>query len=410
MLDPFRDEFNARFTPEAYAELRGALNRATRTEIGFPVAETPVFFARELLDEMIGAGQELTRQLMENADYMRASLAAIPELFRTANDTAHPHFMTVDFGLVLDAMGRLVPKLVELQAFPSLYGFQAMLAKQYVQTYGLSPDLRWFLGGHDEDSYWDLMRKVIVGDHSPAQVVLAEVEPLGQKTLPDFRVHEDRLGIATVDIAKIRKEGNRLFYRNADGRWIAIERIYNRAIADEMERKGVRLPFDLRDPLEVEWAGHPNWYFRISKFSLPWLVHPTVPPAVFLDQWLKDRPGGAVRSRLPENREQILLKPLYSFAGKGIQFAPTDEELAQIPAAERRNYILQERVEFQPVIRSPSGPTQTEIRILYVWPDGSPRMEPVISLARLGRGRMMGVDHNRDQRWVGSSAVLFRQG
>lgn len=407
MLDPFRDEFNARFTPEAYARLRDALNRATGTEIGFPVAETPVFFSRELLREMIEAGQELTRQLLDNAEYMRASLAAIPEQYCAADDTAHPHFMTVDFGLVQDAAGRLVPKLVELQAFPSLYGFQAVLAKQYVATYGLAPGLRWFLGGHDEESYWELMRRVIVGDHSPEQVVLAEVEPLGQKTLPDFRVHEERLGIGVVDIAKLRKEGRRLFYENGRGEWIPIARIYNRAIADEIERKGITLPFDLRDSLEVEWAGHPNWYFRISKFSLPWLVHETVPPAVFLDQWLDDRTGGVIRSRLPENRGQILLKPLYSFAGKGIQFAPSDDELARIPAQERRNYLLQERVEFQSVIRTPYGPTQTEVRIMYVWADGSPCMEPMISLARLGRGRMMGVDHNRGQRWVGGSAVLF---
>lgn len=407
MLDPFREEFNARFTPQAYADLRAALNGATRSEVSFPVAETPVFCSRELLDEMIEAGHALTRELLENPEYLRASLLAIPEGYRTAGDTARPHFMTVDFGLVLNAAGRLAPKLVELQAFPSLYGFQAVLAKQYAQTYGLAPELRWFLGGHDEDSYWELMRRVIVGNHSPEQLVLAEVEPLGQKTLPDFRVYEERLGIAIVDIATIRREGRRLFYENARGQWTPIARIYNRAIADEMERKGIRLQFDPGESLDVEWAGHPNWYFRISKFSLPWLKHATAPPAVFLDQWMDDGPGGAVRSRIPGERERVLLKPLYSFAGKGIQFAPTDGELAQIPEAERRNYILQERVEFQPVIRTPYGPTQTEIRVLYVWPDGSPWMEPVICLARLGRGRMMGVDHNRDQRWVGGSAVLY---
>lgn len=407
MLDPFRDEFNARFTPEADEALRAAIDRSTRTHVGFPVAETPVFFSRELLEEMIEAGHALTRQLLENPEYLRASLAAIPEPYRAADDTGHPHFMTVDFGLVLDAAGRLIPKLVELQAFPSVFGFQAVLAKQYVQTYGLAPELRWFFGGNDEASYWELMRRVIVGDHSPEQVVLAEVEPLAQKTLPDFHVHQDRLGIAIVDIAKLRKDGRRLLYQNDRGKWIPIARIYNRAIADEMERKGMTLPFDLRDSFDVEWAGHPNWYFRISKFSLPWLDHPTVPPAVFLDQWMDDAAGGTVRARLPEDRERVLLKPLYSFAGKGIQFAPTDRELAQISASERHSYILQERVEFQPVIRTPHGPTQTEIRILYLWPDGSPWMEPVISLARLGRGRMMGVDHNRDQRWVGASAVLY---
>ena len=73
-----------------------------------------------------------------------------------------------------------------------------------------------------------------------------------------------------------------------------IHRIYNRAIADELIARNIRLPFDLSHPWEVEWAGHPNWYFLISKFSIPWLSRtgrfPVVPPAVFLDDFLA-RPG-----------------------------------------------------------------------------------------------------------------------
>jgi hypothetical protein len=414
MLDLFREDFNARFTPEAYARLREAVNRATRTEIQFPIAETPVFFPRGLVQEMVDAGREMTEQLLGDPRYLKASAAAIPEPYRVANDTAHPHFMTVDFGLALDRSGRLVPKLVELQAFPSVFGYQDVLSRAYVRAYELSPELDWFFGGFDEETYWARMREVIVGSHAPEQVVLAEVDPLTQKTLPDFRVHEDRLGIATVDISRLRKEGSRLFYQKPDrstgegsGAWIPIARIYNRAIADEIERKKVQLPFDPREPLDVEWAGHPNWYFRLSKFSLPWLRHPSVPPAVFLDGWMNDSPGGPVRSRLPEDRSRILLKPLYSFAGRGIEFAPADADLHKIPAAERQNYLLQERVDFEPVIRTPYGMTQAEIRIMYLWPDGAAAMQPAIGLARLGRGRMMGVDHNRGQQWVGGSAVLF---
>ena len=414
MIDPFREDFNARFTPEAYARLREWLNCATRTEIQFPIAETPVFFPRELMQEMVDAGHELTDQLLGNPKYLEKSSAAIPERYRVANDTAQPHFMTVDFGLALDGAGGLVPKLVELQAFPSVFGYQDVLSRAYVETYGLSPELEWHLGGLDEQSYWERLREVIVGRQDPEQVVLTEVDPLNQKTLPDFRVHEDRLGIATVDITHLRKEGSRLLYQKPDpvsgkgrGAWIPIARIYNRAIADEIERKGIQLPFDVREPLDVEWAGHPNWYFRISKFSLPWLRHASVPTAVFLDEWMNERPGGPVRSRLPEDRSRVLLKPLYSFAGRGIEFGPTDADLERIPQDERQNYLLQERVDFQPVVRTPHGMTQAEIRIMYVWADGAPRMEPVIALARLGRGRMMGVDHNRGQQWVGGSAVLF---
>lgn len=288
-----------------------------------------------------------------------------------------------------------------MQAFPSVFGYQDVLARQYIQTYNLDPNLQWLLSGHTENSYWKLLRKVIVGGHAPENVILAEIDPDHQKTLPDFHVYEDRLGITTIDIATLRKEGRKLFYQR-DGRWIPIHRIYNRVIVDELERKAITLPFDYRDDLDVEWAGHPNWYFRISKFSLPYLNHPTVPKAVFLDQWF----DGQIPTDFPTDRANLLLKPLYSFAGKGIQFEPTDDDINSIPPTDRHLYLLQERVTFRPVIETPHGPTQAEVRIMYLWPDGG-KLEPVISLVRLGRGLMMGVDHNRNQLWVGGSAALF---
>jgi hypothetical protein len=302
--------------------------------------------------------------------------------------------------VVREADGSLAPRLVELQAFPSIFGFQAVLFDSYARTFNLPANLDRFLGGHDEASYWELLRRVIVGNHAPENVVLLEIEPEAQKTLPDFHVHEDRLGIRAVDIAKLKREGRRLLYRKGT-RDIPIERIYNRAIVDELERKGVTLPFDYRDDLDVEWAGHPNWYFRISKFAIPWLHHPAVPPAVFLNDWY----DGKGRNLLTEDREQWVFKPLYSFAGKGVQFAPTDAELASIPEDQRHNFLLQQRVKFEPVIDTPHGLTQAEVRIMYVWPDGE-SLQPVISLIRMGRGKMMGVDHNRNQEWVGASAGL----
>ncbi len=401
MLQPYRSDFNRRFSATKYDHLCHEMNRKSRTEVKFRVCETPCFFPRSLMDELAAAGSELTHQLLGNAAYMEASRQAVPAAYRVPGDSPHPNFMTVDFGLVRSADGSLTPKLVELQAFPSIFGYQDVLSRQYIESFQLDPGSRlavWeatvrrVIGG--------CSGRVILGDHDPENVVLTEVEPEMQKTLPDFHVYEDRLGIATVDIASLRKEGDKLYYQR-DGRVIPIHRIYNRAIVDEMERKGTRLAFDLRDELNVEWAGHPNWYFQISKLSLPHLNHPSVPKAVFLDDWFAQE-----QSDLPADRSQLLLKPLYSFAGKGIQFGPTDAELAVIPVGERHSYLIQERVGFESVIETPCGPTQAEIRILYLWPDGG-ALEPVISLVRLGRGLMMGVDHNRNQEWVGSSAALF---
>ena len=401
MLEPYRSRFNAQFTPSAYTALVRAMEQNTGGPVPFRICETPCFFPAELIHLLAETGRDLTLQLLDNQAYRKAADASIPEMYRVANESARPHFMTVDFGLVRAADGSLEPRLVELQAFPSVFGFQDVLGRQYVETYDLPPELTWLLGGHDEASYWALLREVIVGAHDPRHVVLLEIDPESQKTLPDFRVYQQRLGIAVVDIAKVRQHGRELFYEQG-GDLIQIRRIFNRAIVDELERKQVVPGFNYRDELDVEWAGHPNWYFRLSKFSLPYLDHPFVPRAVFLDRWFEDGGQGV----LPADRDRLLLKPLFSFAGKGIQFAPSDEDLNAIPVESRHLYLLQERVDFIPVIQTPFGPTQAEIRILYVWPDAGD-LQPVLSLVRLGRGLMMGVDHNRDQQWVGGSAAMF---
>jgi hypothetical protein len=401
VLPELRQAFNRDYRPEQYQALLEDCARQARAPLEFRISETPCFFPQSLMQRIVDTGVELTHRLLGNAAFLKASEEAVPERFRVPRCPAHPHFMTADFGLVREDDGSLAPRLVELQAFPSIFGMQAVLSSSYARIFNLPANFECFLHGHDDANYWALLRRVIVGNHAPENVVLLEIEPETQKTLPDFHVHEDRLGIRTVDIAKLKREGRRLFYRNGH-RDVPIERIYNRAIVDELERKGVTLPFDYRDDLDVEWAGHPNWYFRISKFAIPWLHHPAVPPALFLSDWY----DGKGRDLLSEDREQWVFKPLYSFAGKGVQFAPTDAELASIPKDQRHNFLLQQRVKFEPVIDTPHGLTQAEVRIMYVWPDGG-ALEPVISLIRMGRGKMMGVDHNRNQEWVGASAGFF---
>ncbi len=407
MLEAYRRRFNEeQFSAERYQELLARLEERTRSAIDFRVCETPCFFSKELLDGLVETGSKLIHQLIDSPEYMRRSEETIPAKWRVPNDNPRPNFVQVDFGLARNAAGDLEPKLVELQAFPSIYGYQEVLNEEYVRTYGLGDELAWRFGGLDSVGYWDVLRRTIVGDHAPENVVLVEVEPEQQKTRPDFNVYEDRLGVRTVDIAKLRKEGRQLFYQRDEAKgnaaWVPIERIYNRAIVDEIERKGIVPGFDYRDELDVEWAGQPNWYFRVSKFSLPYLADASVPKAVFLDDWF-----AGLREGLPEDRERLLLKPLYSFAGKGIQFSPSDAELAAIPEDERRLYLLQERISFTPVIATPWGPTQAEIRVMYCWPEDAGEMIAMTSLVRLGRGLMMGVDHNRNQEWVGGSSALF---
>jgi hypothetical protein len=261
-----------------------------------------------------------------------------------------------------------------------------------MDVYSLDPQLRYFLSGLSAAEFTQIMRDAIVAGHDPANVVLMEVHPDEQKTRPDFVLTEKLLGIRTVCITKIRKEGRRLFYEEG-GKWIPIERIYNRTIVDELQRKGVALPFDFRDELDVEWAGHPNWYFRISKYSIPYLKHASVPRTWFLDQL----------PEVPADLENFVLKPLYSFAGLGVVVAPSRADIDAIPAEKRGAYILQERLNFVPVVETPFGPTKVEMRIMFVWLD---RLLPVLTVARMGRGLLMNVDHNKGMAWVGSSAAL----
>jgi len=406
VIPSLRQDFNARYRPELYAKMLSSLDSAAGTRIEFRVAETPCFFPLALMEQAAKIGADLTHRLVQDADYLAASRAAIPNAYRMPGENPHPHFMTADFGLVKTPSGDLEPMLVELQAFPSVFGYQALLSETYRSVFQLDESLDYFLGGHTETSFWKLFANVVLGGHDPENVILSEVDPYHQKTLPDFLVTAARLGISIVDISslvRVEQPGSlpKLFRRDGE-RLVPVHRIYNRAIVDELIRRNISLPFDYREPLDVEWAGHPNWYFHISKFSIPYLDHPSVPPAVFLDDWL----AGKHRDRLPDDRESLILKPLFSFAGKGIEFGPSDELLASIPAEQRGDYLLQRRVRFEPVIETPAGPTQAEIRILYFWPDGGD-LDPVLSLIRLGRGKMMGVDHNRDQEWVGGSAAFF---
>lgn len=420
MIPSFREHFNRTFSPERYRELLAWLEERSGVKVEFRVAETPIFVPLSLLEEMAAVGSELATSLIGQPDYLQAAHEAIPRGYRVAGDPGHPHFLTADFALVREPDGSLLPRLVEVQAFPSVYGYQSALATGYREAYNLDPGLGIYLSGLTERSYWDLMCRTVLGTHDPEHVVLTEVDPLHQKTLPDFEITAGRLGISVVDIASLEPIGNKLHYRNRSGRLTPIHRIYNRAIADELIARNIRLPFDLTRTWEVEWAGHPNWYFLISKFSLPWLSrpqasHPAVPPAVFLDDFL----SGSGREQLEHGGlslpqpvwpdtvyRDLLLKPLFSFAGKGIQFDPTQAQLEAIPVESRPGYLLQQRMNFAPTIETPHGPTQAEIRILYLWPDRG-TLTPALSLVRLGRGKMMGVDHNKNQAWVGASAAFF---
>jgi hypothetical protein len=379
MIPNLRRRFNENFTPAKYQRFLSELDRRSGTHVKFRNSETPCFFPRDLLEKMVRYGKELTGQLLSNPAYLAASDAAVPPEYNVPNQSAHPLFLQVDFGID----EHLEPKLVEIQGFPSLYAYQPVLGEIYHEVYDLDPTLRLTF----VDDYEPLLKRAILGDHDPENVVLMEIDPLQQKTLCDFLLTEKLCGIKTVSITDVVKRGNRLYHGNTP-----IRRIYNRTIVDELQRKGIHPGFDFRDHLDVEWAGHPNWYFRISKFSLPYFRHVSVPKTWFLNEV----------PAMPDDPENYVLKPLYSFAGLGVVIGPTREQIESVDRPE--HYILQERMNFASLIETPFGPTKAEVRVMYIWLE---ELHAVTTIVRMGRGKMMGVDHNRDMEWVGASAGFF---
>jgi hypothetical protein len=383
-----RQQFNREWSSERYAHFLKLIENRCGEPPPFRHSETPCFLPKELVDRMARYGGEMFQQLLAHPHYEQDSREAIPAAFRVPNENPYPLFVQADFGLDEN----LEPQLVEIQGFPSLYAYQPFLAECYREAFNIDSNLASFPGDLDRDSYDALMKQVIVGKHEPENVVLLEIDPLRQKTRCDFLLTAEFYGVPTVDISTIRRRGNRLFYERGEA-LVPIHRIYNRTIVDELTRRQILIPFDFREKLEVEWAGHPNWFFRLSKFSLPYLDHPAVPHTRFLSDLDE-----------VERPEEYVLKPLYSFAGLGVIVGPTAAQIASIEPERRKNYILQKRVNFRPVIETPAGPTKLEIRIMYIWL-GS--LRAVNTIVRMGRGSQMGVDHNKGFEWVGASAAFL---
>ena len=394
MIPHLRQQFNARFSEAAYLGFLRSLEAAVGSPIEFRPCETPVFLPSGLRTEMEAAAREIIDQL-RGPLYLAASDRAIPPAFRAPGEGAHPNFIQIDFAVTRGADGEFAPKLIELQGCASLYAFQLLLGRAYQRHYDLG-GLQYLLDGLGDEEYVGLFRRVVLGAHAPEEVILMEIDPEQQKTRPDFVITEQLLGVPTVAITDVRKRGPRLYYVRG-GREVEIRRIYNRVIIDEFVRKGVRCDFDFRDELEVEWAGHPNWFFRLSKFSLPFLDHPAVPRAWFLDQVME----------YPERLEEFVLKPLFSFAGSGVRVQVTRADLDAIPQAERADYLLQEKIAYAPAVLTPDEPSKVEVRLMFLWPPEAGEPVAATTLARLSKGALMGVDFNKNKSWVGSSVCLF---
>jgi len=395
-MDPeLRAKFNADFSPEKYAALLSCVNETEKWPADFRTSETPIFLSDAFTAEVVAAAEGIVA-LTQTPEFVRHSATAVPPGVEVPRESAHPNFIAVDFGICTEN-GRLVPRLIELQAFPSLFGFQFLILHCMRKAYPAIPrDWTSSFGGMKDDAYVEILRRTIIADAKPENVVLLEIEPEKQKTRIDFAATETILGIRSVCLTKVKKNGRQLFYER-EGREVRIDRIYNRVIFDELIRRpDLAQTFQFQDDLDVTWVGHPNWYFRISKHSLPFLKTAHTSPAYFADEF----PAS-------ENIADYVLKPLYSFAGLGVDMEPTSEKLSALE--EPREWILQQKVQYAEFVPTSDGAkSKAEIRMMFVWPAGDRKPVLVNNLVRMSQGKMMGVNFNKEKTWVGSSIALHR--
>jgi hypothetical protein len=396
MVTAVRQAFNPQFNQASYQKYLAELDAKFPGAIEFRVAETPIFIDKAFKEKVLNTCESIVDIIIQ-PDFLSLTEKAIPPELMVPNENKHTHFIAFDFGICENEKGELEPQLIEMQGFPTLFAYQIWHDEVTRKYFSIPEQYSAFLNGFDKASYIELLKEIIIGKHLPEEVVLLEILPHNQKTKIDFYCTTEYIGIPVVCLTQIIKEGNCLFYEK-DNKKIAIKRIYNRIIFDDLQQQHADIQEKgklLFEPLNVEWVPHPNWFYRISKYMLPFIQHPFVPETVFLNE-LKN---------IPEQLENYVLKPLFSFAGQGVVIDLTKADIDAVKDPE--NWILQKKVKYAAVIQTPDEPAKAEIRIFYFWKEGEARPVATNNLARLSKGKMIGVRYNKDKEWVGGSLAYF---
>lgn len=398
MISSIRNSYNRNFSDEKYNRFLADLNQHYQFAVKFRVAETPLFVDTDLKKKLIRASDTII-DFITSEQFKTKTERAIPEHLRVPNEDDHTLFLALDYAVIKDEVGDLQPRLIEMQGFPSLYAWQDFISNKYREHFSIPGNLESHVGLNSE-AYQHLLKKTLLHNHDPEEVILLEIDPLNQNTAIDFVVTKAYTGIDPVHIGDVKRDGNKLFYTK-NGRKTQVKRIYNRVIFDELTaRKDLKLDFNLTEEVDCEWAGHPNWFFRISKFTMPLIKSEFIPECRFLSEY----------DSFPEDLENYVLKPLFSFSGSGVIFHVTPEDILRIPEMDRSNFMLQRKIQYEPVIQAPDGLVKTEIRLLFIWEKSQPRPRLVTNLARLSRGEMIGVKFNMNKTWVGGSVCFFEPG
>lgn len=396
MIPKYRNLFNSQFTDEKYQEFKDDIASDFDYEPTFRIGETPFFISNELKAQILEGCTDVIK-LIQDKDFKNLTNKSLELNHKVPNEDEHTSFLAIDFG-ICEEDGAVVPKLIEVQGFPSLYNYQINLYEKFKNHYPFLKDLTPFINDISAQEYLETLEEVICNNHPKENVILLEIEPEKQNTKIDFYYCRRDLGISIVCVTEIIKKGKQLFYKNDKGEEILVKRIYNRVIFDELDlRTDLKLNFHFSDDIDVEWAGHPNWFFRISKFILPFLKGKYFIETTLLSDL----------AAIPEDLENYVLKPLFSFSGSGVIFHVKKEDIEAV--VEKELYILQKKVNYIPIVQSPDGKVKCEVRVLCVWKKNDAAPTLLCNLARLSRGEMIGVKFNKDKDWVGGTLALFER-
>jgi hypothetical protein len=395
MQKELRQAFNQSFSAEKYKAYVQKIEALHPGALDFRNAETPIFIPKEFTKKMLDACEDIL-DVITAGNFKELTERSIPQNIQVPGENAHPQCLVFDFGICENKTGELEPQLIEMQGFPTLFAFQAYHS-EITAAYANLPDTHSaYLNGFNKESYVSFLKEIVVGDHSPENVILLEIYPEQQKTRIDFYCTEKLLGIKTVCLTKLIAEGEQLYYMNGDKK-TPIHRIYNRLIFDDLQQQeNLGDIIDLSKEYNVEWMPHPNWFYRISKFTLPFIDNPYVPETFFLNE---------ITQPLPLN--EYVLKPLFSFAGMGVVIDVTQADIDAIKDPE--NWILQRKVNYASIIQTMDEPAKAEIRLFYFWREGDKRPIAVHNLSRLSKGKMIGTRYNKDKTWVGGSVSFFEK-
>jgi hypothetical protein len=396
MISEIRKVFNETFKQESYEACLKDIDQAYPAALDFRIAETPIFIDKKFLAQMMDVSKFII-DFIKSDNFIALTDDAIPVHEKVKNESQYPHFLSLDFGICKNDEGELYPGLIEMQGFATLYGFQVLYPEILEKHLEIPDGFSHFFNGLDKKAYLKELEQVIVGNADPKEVIILEIKPHSQKTRIDFYCTETYLGIKTICLTEIHQEGKNLFYF-LDGIKTQIKRIYNRIIFDELNALKDELgPIpDLTGDLNVEWAGHPNWFYRISKYTLPFLRHPFIPETFFLNEV----------TQIPIDLENYVLKPLFSFAGQGVIIDLKKADLEQIENPS--NWILQRKVKYADCIETPDEPAKAEIRLMFSWKDGDAEPKLLTNLARVSKGKMIGTRYNKDKTWVGGTVAYFK--